>query len=285
MRYIVLDLETANADQASICQIGFVIIQDGRILSQTSQYIDPDDYFDPFNVSIHGIDEKKVAGQPRFEQYFDKLNNIIDGNIVVTHGPFDRNAIKRASERHNLTIPNTTWLDNQRVVRRTWPEFSQGGYALKNLTNHFGIPFRHHDALEDAIATATIFQLAMSHSGMNVEEWLIRSAQPITLESVSSITRDGDSAGPFYGQTIVFTGALNIPRRTAADEAARLGFHVAANVTKETNVICVGTQRKEKLSGYEKSAKHRKAESLFKEGTPISIIGEDDFLRLIGMID
>ena len=64
MRFISLDVETANADMASICQIGAAKFVDGQIAAEWKTYIDPKDYFSPVNVSIHGINEDAVRGAP-----------------------------------------------------------------------------------------------------------------------------------------------------------------------------------------------------------------------------
>lgn len=66
MNFIAIDVETANADMASICQIGLVSHQDGVVVEEWSTYVDPEDYFDGVNVSIHGIDESVVRGAPSF---------------------------------------------------------------------------------------------------------------------------------------------------------------------------------------------------------------------------
>ncbi len=79
----------------------------------------------------------------------------------------------------------------------------------------------------------------------------------------------------------MFTGALGIPRREAVDMAGRAGCDVAANVSKKTTILVVGTQDKSKLKGYEKSTKHRKAETLIENGVEIQILSESDFAELI----
>ena len=56
-----IDVETANADRASICQIGIVHIRDGQIEDQWQTLVNPEDWFDPWNISIHGIDESAVS--------------------------------------------------------------------------------------------------------------------------------------------------------------------------------------------------------------------------------
>ena len=44
-----IDVETANADRSSICQIGIVHVRDGRIQDTWKALINPEDWFDWFN--------------------------------------------------------------------------------------------------------------------------------------------------------------------------------------------------------------------------------------------
>jgi DNA polymerase III subunit epsilon len=80
---------------------------------------------------------------------------------------------------------------------------------------------------------------------------------------------------------MVFTGALEIPSREAADLAAIIGCSVAAGVTNKTGLLVVGDQDVSKLAGKEKSSKHLKAEQLIKKGQKIRIIKEMDFRELV----
>ena len=55
MRFVAIDVETANADMASICSIGVAAFEDGAVASEWYSLIDPDDFFDSINISVHGI--------------------------------------------------------------------------------------------------------------------------------------------------------------------------------------------------------------------------------------
>ena len=68
MEFLALDVETANADMASICQIGIARFRNGAIVNEWETYVDPEDYFDGINISIHGIDEGKIRGAPTFPE-------------------------------------------------------------------------------------------------------------------------------------------------------------------------------------------------------------------------
>lgn len=50
-----IDVETANADPASICEIGIVHACGGAIRGQWSTLVNPGSRFSRVNVGIHGI--------------------------------------------------------------------------------------------------------------------------------------------------------------------------------------------------------------------------------------
>lgn len=275
MDFCAIDVETANPDLASICQLAVVSFRDGCVFDEWMTYIDPDDYFDPCNVSIHGIDEDKVSGSPTFDGISGKLREVLDNRVAVCHTHFDRVAINRASIGWNVPAPQCTWLDSARVARRAWPELVERGYGLKSVCDSLAYQFKHHDALEDAKACGHILNSAATKCELNIDAWLRRVRQPI-----DSTQRDGNPEGPLYGEIMVFTGALELPRRTAADIAARLGCQVDKGVTKNTTMLVVGDQDVAKLAGHEKSSKHRKAEQLIAKGLPIRVLRETDFREL-----
>lgn len=283
MDFVALDFETANADLSSICQVGIAVFQDGEVVDTFSSLIDPDDYFDPINSSIHGIREHHVVGAPRFPDIHGRICSHLKDQVVVCHSAFDRAALDQAARRHGLLNAECQWLDTTRVVRRAWEQYARAGYGLGNLAREFGISFKHHDAAEDARATGTILVRAIRHSGIPLHEWLQRVHQPITPGSTEPITRDADPSGALFGEVAVFTGALSMPRREAADLAAKVGFEVDAGVTKKTTLLIVGDQDVTRLvPGQSKSSKHLKAEELIAKGQPIRILRETDFRRLVG---
>lgn len=279
--FVAIDVETANADVASICQVGIVTFAGGHTTGTWQSLLNPDDYFDPFNVSIHGIEETAVRDAPRFPDVAPAIRRSLEGRTVVSHMPFDRLAIDRVHRKYGLSPMECTWLDSARVTRRTWPEFAARGYGLANVAEFCGIDFRHHDAAEDARAAGQVLMYAVAHTGLSVAEWVGRSQLPIHSSSSEQGTKVGNPDGPLAGEVIVFTGALLMPRRDAADLAARMGCDVAEAVTKKTSLLVVGDQDIRRLAGHEKSSKHRKAEQLMAQGHPLRILGEADFLALL----
>lgn len=283
MNFVAIDVETANPDFSSICQVGLAEFRDGKFFSSWESLVNPEDYFDEMNIAVHGIEEHMVRQAPKWSVVHEQLSTWLNHKIVASHTAFDRAALTRACSKNGIQPHECRWLDTARVVRRAWPEFSQKGYGLANVTKHFGIDFKHHDAKEDARAAGEILLRAVAATGLSVEQWLERAVQPVSLLDSSSIARVGNVDGPLFGEKLVFTGALSMPRREAADAASVAGCEVETGVTKHTTVLVVGDQDIHRLSGHEKSSKHRKAEDLMKKGQQIRIIGESDFQRLLGL--
>jgi DNA polymerase-3 subunit epsilon len=43
MEFVAIDVETANADMSSVCQIGMAVFIDGILSSEWKTYVDPED--------------------------------------------------------------------------------------------------------------------------------------------------------------------------------------------------------------------------------------------------
>ena len=283
MNFVAIDVETANPDLASICQVGVAAFRDGALHSTWESLVDPESHFDALNVAVHGIDERAVRDAPKWNTIYELLVPWLQGQVVASHTAFDRAALSRACEKNGLLPHRCTWLDTARVVRRTWPAFAKKGYGLANVTKHLSIEFHHHNAKEDARAAGEILLRAIAKTGFTVEQWLDRTAKPINLLSLTPVSKSGNPDGPLFGEKLVFTGALSMPRREAADLAAAAGCEVDSGISKYTTVLVVGDQDIARLSGQEKSSKHRKAEELMAQGQRIRIIGESDFRRILSL--
>lgn len=282
MNFVAIDVETANSSRASICQIGVAKYVDGEVDSEWVTYVDPETEFDGMNISIHGIDDSTVKGSPKYSEVWNELYSYLDNSIVVSHMPFDQQAISQTAERYQIRPPDSTWLDSAKIARRAWSEFSKRGYGLGNVCKALGYKFEHHDALADAKAAGHIVMSAIQHSGIDLPGWLDRVNGPVGAGvGYRPIESSGNPQGIRAGEVLTFTGSLRIPRREAADLADSIGCRVASNVTKKTTIVVVGDQDLDRLGGHEKSTKHRKAEELITNGAEIRILGESDFLEMV----
>lgn len=282
MKFKALDLETANPNYRSICQIGIATFDGAEIIDRWKSYIDPKEPFYGRNIDIHNIDEKKIEGAPSFVELYETIKEQLEGEIVVHHMPFDKSALRQATDYHNLGSLNCRWLDSAKIARRTWSEISKSGYGLKNVCQMIGHEFTHHDALEDAIAAGQVILAAQAESGLDLNGCLTRQVELIIPRNyVLTEDLEPNENGPFYGEVICFTGKLDIVRKEAEKIAARNGMIIDNNVTKKTTMLCVGDVDISKLNGNTITGKLDKAQKAIQKGRPLRIIAESDFFDMV----
>ncbi|QEU10505.1 3'-5' exonuclease [Paracoccus yeei] len=184
-RFFALDVETANNDRGSICQIGVACVRPDNSIETWMTYVDPQVDTWVFTY-LHGISARTVRGAPTFNDIMPVLRAALEGAVVYQHSGFDRSAITAACMRSSIIAPSWQWRDSVNVARSAWPELrgSGGGHGLANLKKHLRLEFDHHDAGEDARAAAEIVLLA-------------ERRQPITFPSVPQGEVSPEPAGDF----------------------------------------------------------------------------------------
>lgn len=282
MDFIAVDVETANYHRGSICQIGLTTVRNGELQGTETLFVDPQVEFDPFNISIHGIDAASVAGSPTFPEIKEKLRSKMSTLPVISYGAFDRAAFALADDGRVETpfLADHPWINAQTIVRRAWPEHFAKKYNLRLVADTLGLSLDHHDAGSDAEVAARAVVMAAEKLKMNLEQLIARTKQPIIPGSYGLIKYEVGDEGPLAEEVITFTGALALPRAEAAKLANELGAGVSAGTTKKTTILVVGAQDCSKIIG-DKSSKHRKAEDLVSQGQTIEFITESDFIAIL----
>lgn len=127
-----------------------------------------------------------MAHAPTFDQLFPLLQDFLGEKVVYQHSKFDQSAISAACRTYGLEDKKWEWRDSVLVARDAWPELkANGGYGLASLKSHLSLEFQHHDAGEDARASAEVVLLAERVTGRQVETSVPVHSQ--TREPVSTI--------------------------------------------------------------------------------------------------
>lgn len=165
MDFVALDVETANSNPRSICQIGIATFQDGSLSTLWGSLIDPQDSFSAANIAIHGIRPEHVVEAPNWIEIQRELQPRFDQRLLASHTFFDLRAITGANERYGIPgIPWADWVDTCKAARAAWPYLSS--YRLSHLARAFGISYQAHDASEDARCAGEILMLALKETGL-----------------------------------------------------------------------------------------------------------------------
>ena len=103
-------------------------------------------------------------------------------------------------------------------------------------------------------------------------------------EMLRAFKGDHELAGPcldnLVGKMVVFTGPLSLTRFDAEVLVRQVGGSVAHEVTERVDVLVQGGRSPLYSNGH-KGVKLCKAEKLIRQGRPISILSETEFLRLL----
>lgn len=277
-RFVALDVETANRQSSSICQVGLALVAASGQIETISLLVDPQQNFETFNVNLHGIDADSVQNAPVFKEILQMLRPFLERHVLVQHSNFDKQAFNAASKFYDIPELRATWVDSVQIARKAWPELKgNGGHGLANLKAHLSLVFEHHDAEEDARAAAEVVLLAEAATG----EYFSELAKPKKQKYQTSVAILGNQNGALFGHVACFTGQLAMSRMEAAKFAAGAGITVKTGVSKQVTLLVVGDQDMSTLAGHNKSSKHRRAEELLREGHEIKILGETQFLELI----
>jgi DNA polymerase III subunit epsilon len=189
-RFIALDVETANSDAASICQIGLACVRHDGTVHVTSSLVDPEQRFSGFNVTLHGIGPDEVRGAATFPVVLAQIAPLLGQQLIIQHSPFDKRAMYAACRSYGIAEPDWSWADSVQIARRAWPEFrGNGGHGLGHLKQALSLDFEHHDAGEDAKAAALVVLLAEERTGLTLAEMIAppRKKTPKTAQSATPL--------------------------------------------------------------------------------------------------
>lgn len=159
MRLIGIDFETANQTFGSICAAGCAIMEDGEVIEKREWLIRPHRRVDRMHAAcfaVHGISWYDLRDAPEFPAVWPVLRRMLtSGDVVVAHNAaFDLNHLKGALDIYGLASVEFDYVCSLQVSRELLPGLDS--HSLDAVAAHFWHTFRHHDALDDAIACATI---------------------------------------------------------------------------------------------------------------------------------
>jgi DNA polymerase-3 subunit epsilon len=313
--FTAIDFETANSQRGSVCAVGLARVASGEIVEHASWLIKPPsgiDYFEPRNVSIHGIREQDVVTARSWEESLaDIFRFTAGGRLVAYNAKFDASVMRAATEATGLDLPHHEFYCALELAQG---HLDLPRHRLNDVTDHLKLPaFEHHDAGADAIACASVVLAIarMRQLQSTAEMWAVpigtkrvrasstdRTRTPIggqinyTTERslrLADLPQPGASADPqhpFFGQTFCFTGELHsFSRLEAMTAVAERGASNRQSVTKKTSYVVIGRSdpaHSASVRDLGESGKERKALEYMALGQQITVLGEREFLRILG---
>lgn len=153
--FTAIDFETAQGYRWSICQVGLVRVEEGKIVKELNLLVQPpQNYYWTKMVQIHGITPNDTVESPFFDEIWHLIEPYIKYQTVVAHNglSFDFPVLKSTLEYYDVAEPEYEKKCTYRIFRSN----------LAALCNQYQISLNHHDALSDARACAALYQLHLN---------------------------------------------------------------------------------------------------------------------------
>ena len=302
--FVAIDFETATASRDSGCAVGLAVVENRKITTTRSWLIrPPDNTYDPFNISIHGITPEDTRGEPSFDRVWPEVLQYVGERIVIAHNTaFDISVMRNSMAYWNLPVPGIRFACTYRMAKSTWPD--RWTYRLNSLASDLGISLDHHDPESDAEAAAMLALILCEQNQVSgIEDLADRlgyrlghvsgddyqsfstaiASGGVNLAGLAPENSDMDEDHPLFGTRIVFTGTLDRMARPAAAQAVvNVGARVSGSVSKNTDYLVVGMTDFSRVGQDGMSSKLRKAVELATTGSELEIIDENEFLALLG---
>jgi DNA polymerase III epsilon subunit-like protein len=229
-RFFALDVETANNDRGSICQIGVACVRPDNSIETWVTYVDPQVERWVFTY-LHGISARTVQGAPTFAEVLPVLQDALNGATVYQHSGFDRSAVAAACGHCGLPVPQWDWRDSVHVARVAWPELrGNAGHGLASLKQHLGLMFEHHDAGEDARAAAEVVLRAEGVQPVRIQPSVQTAYTAIAEEDDFDLIEDS-------GATVeIVHEPLAAPMRSDAIPHQHTGRHIGTTEITQGNI-------------------------------------------------
>ena len=157
-KYVVFDLETtgfSNRNDA-ITEIGAIKVENGEIIEEFSQLINPERPIPEKIQKLTGITNEMVLDKPTISEVLPKFLDFCKDSILVAHNSdFDTGFVREKASENNLTYDFDA-IDTVILSRLLMPDLKN--HKLNTIAKELNVSLEnHHRAVDDATATAQIF--------------------------------------------------------------------------------------------------------------------------------
>lgn len=168
---VFLDVETTGASAAHgerVTELAIVRVENGEVTRTFCQLFEVDRRIPPWIVSLTGISNAMLKGQPAFDEKLDEIRSICDGAAVVGHNvlfdlSFIASELRRAQSSLIELIGSRPVLDTVRLARRL---VQPRGNSLQKLAVKFDcVPTTAHRAMADVETTFEVYKRILEPHG------------------------------------------------------------------------------------------------------------------------
>ena len=156
-RYVAIDFEKMDTLPSSVCSIGVAVIENNEITDTFYSLVCPPTKNENYYcVQTHGLRYKDVKNAPKFNEIWKKVDKMIDGSPVIAHNfGIERGCINACNEEYD-TDYSYEYICTLALSRKYLSDLPSKGLDLVCEALDYKMGY-HHNALDDAIASAEVF--------------------------------------------------------------------------------------------------------------------------------
>lgn len=258
MDFVAIDLEKLDDSQLSICEVGMVKYQNGKIVDEFHSYIKP---AESMNRNMFGkttlkhITDEMLLSAPTFSEIYNQMKVFTNGTILICHNKgADLNYLYYNEKAYGLSGLYTEFIDTSDICKLSLKEAYQKIFD-KPMENH-------HSALDDARHTAEIFLALSEQSDVTkfVKSNYIPEKEKPKSDNVKYSTVSAEDLADenellldfdFVGKTCVISGGTDENKNSLKSGLQEIGAKVTGSISGKTDVFIkgedVGPTKKEKV--------------------------------------
>ncbi|MGR3774483.1 3'-5' exonuclease [Bacillus paramycoides] len=179
--YVVIDFETTgfNPYNDKIIQVAAVKYRNHELIEQFVSYVNPERPIPSRITSLTGITNYRVSDAPTIEEVLPLFLAFLDTNIIVAHNAsFDMRFLKSNVNMLGLPEPKNNVIDTVFLAKKYMKHAPN--HKLETLKRMLGIRLSSHNAFDDCITCAAVYQRCAS-----VEEEGKRKAKKEVLDDTA----------------------------------------------------------------------------------------------------
>ena len=182
-RIVAFDVETPNSHNDRISSIGITVVENGIIADNLYYLVNPETYFDMFNVQLTGITPEMAKNSPNFYELWKTIGPIMGSGLLLAHNaPFDMSVLAKCLRDYRISRPlYVNYACTCQIGRRVLPHCRN--HRLNTLCSYLDICLDHHNAGSDSLACAKLMQYYMA-SGVNLRHF-IRTYDMINIKTLT----------------------------------------------------------------------------------------------------
>lgn len=244
MDFVAIDLEKLDDSQLSVCEVGMVKYQNGKLVDEFHSYIKP---AESMKRNLFGrkelkhITDEMLLSAPTFSEIYSKMKEFANGALFVCHNKgADLNYLYYNEKAYGLSGLYTKFLDTSDICK----------LGLKNAYQKiFGKQMEnHHFALDDAKHTAEILMALSEQSDVSKfvkSNYIPEKEKPKSDKSKFNTVSSKDlpkddillANFDFIGKICVISGASDKNKESLGSKLEELGAKVTTQISGKTDVF------------------------------------------------